>query len=299
MGALGAPPLRVTPARVLVLVGWQRSPGSLCRPHPDRWVDDDVAMGDTATFTFIAVDQTGAAIAVPRVTWSLLDSGALVRLPVKDSDWPSPTPPRLATEPCRVDERAVLAWRFRFPAGGPIRSHDHRHQDRGRTVLASDDFAHGLTTEKWMATRDPLPGVGPAPDGSGAAALYPNAGAGFGSGVLSTGTIELSQGLDIEGRFYAPFNEAALLPGSIELALVAPVTAPTRGTRPPELARLLSVSWSGQTGKVTYAVGTRTYQEPGSALGAGGSHVVRLAIGSGDSVALFRKTGTFDGGHRF
>jgi DNA-binding SARP family transcriptional activator/Tol biopolymer transport system component len=283
MAALGGVPTRVTSVgRDFVLVGWRGRP----IPYVDRIRIIGVttmSLGDTTTFGLIGVDQSGASIRLQSVVWSLLDSGAFVRVPVRDSGARADT----SAFGYRLVAARVGAARLAVSLPGWRGDTVTITAARGRTVLADDDFAHGLRSDQWVALGEPLPRVGPAPDGSGGLVVYPNAGAGFGSGILSTGTIELRQGLTIEARLYAPFNETALLPGSIEVALVAPTAVPVRGMRPPELSPLVAISWSGETDQVTYSVGTLTQMEPAAPIGAGNSHLLRITVGNGDSVTFF------------
>ncbi|HVX39837.1 MAG TPA: AAA family ATPase [Gemmatimonadaceae bacterium] len=269
---LGGTATRITPrGRQFSIAEWRGRRA----PYVDRLRivgPSSMTVGDITKFSFVAVDQYGAAVTDAPTTWTLDQSGPLARADTLDSDTTAAQSLRATRTGDQMLVATIAGWRadsLRVTVS-PAQPLDLR-----------DDFSTGLDPIRWQALGTPLPYVGRGGSG-GTSVLYPNGDLEWESGVLSRSAFELVPGLSVSARVFAPFGGRAS-PASLELALVASDGAAIDSTAP-RFSPLLRAAWDGQAGALTCSVGAQSSTDH---IDSGDSHTIRVSIDNGGGVTFY------------
>lgn len=231
-----------------------------------------VALGDITKYSLLALDQYGSPLADVPALWRIDAHGPLSFADSSEADTSRTRTLRGAHAGDEVLLSSIPGWRrdsitVNVSATLPLALHDA--------------FMSGIDASRWISLGAPLPYVGRSPleDGN---ALYPNGDLEWDSGVLSNARFPLDDGLTIGAQVDAPFGGKASS-ATIAIALVPARADSALDQTAPRFSPLLSVSWDGQSGAMTYAVGAQTSTEHAA---PGASHALQISIGTGGAVTF-------------
>jgi len=278
MPALGGSVVRVTPpGRQFSIAGWR---GRTSPTYVDRFRvigPSTAAIGDSVSISLLAVDQDGISRLPDTVPVRLLDAG-IAELHVSTGD---------STRGQRYVMKAVKSGTVRIAASIPGWRYDTlavRVGSAGQSAL-SEDFRGGIQPQRWLVLGTPAPMV--KPDANGVVALYPNGDQQWQSGLLSRDVLAIHGGVDVSAVLSAPFTGRPLPAALLGLSLVAEVRDGSIDKAAPQFTEYAGVAWDGEASRFTYSVGAESKSDPVSTLGAGTSHVVRVAIDAAGSVEFY------------
>jgi hypothetical protein len=150
-------------------------------------------------------------------------------------------------------------------------------------AVLEDSFVRAIDPGTWLSFGAPPPVVAPRGQPAG---LYPNGDFEWESGVLSRRAFDLRENLAIEATMRARFAEPPTAVTSMRMAVVAPADLASLDRTAPQLIDLVSVTWSGESRRITYTVDREAWSEPAAALGNASAHRFRIAVERGGRIAF-------------
>jgi Tol biopolymer transport system component len=282
MPALGGSATRVTPSgAAYALAGWRgQTPGYVARV---RIVGPSaLPAGDSASWSVIALDSRGDATSVRDVVWEQGGASPLARV-VREVSGADAAESGHAPLLSAIGSGDGL---LRLVVSIPGWRADTLFVRCGTAeyALLEDAFTRPLESARWFVLGAPVPAVETA---RGVSGLYPHADLEWESGVLSRSPIDVRENLSIEATMHAQFTGRPTAASSLRIALVAPADMTALDRAAPQFSDLVSVSWDGESRRVTYTVDRESRSEAAGALGAGAAHVFRIVVERGGRIAFY------------
>lgn len=273
MPSLGGVAARVTPAGgQFSIVGWRGRPptGYVERI---RIIGPAVAeVGDSIMYSLFGSDQDGNT--------RLPDSVTIV-----SSD---PSVASVVTVPAGEGRHTFMVRFHRAGTAGLIATipgwrHDTLALQVGRVAVTSvDDFSSAFQADRWIAIGQPRPRVA---NEQSLTVLYPNADLQWQSGMLSRGSLSLSDSVEISAAFRAPFAGRPVAGALLTVGLL-PENAAIDSVAP-QFPDYVGLSWDGESSRFIYSVGPQSKSDPQSLIGSDSVHAVRIAIGGNGVVSFY------------